>query len=140
MLFVKTPRRGVDHYGSGAYLASRGGRLHNGVDFAAFPGSDCLSLTAGKVTKIGFPYRYDAANPEKAKYRYVEVTFLEKRLRYFYLNPAVSLGDRVNAGDVLGAVQDLSITYKEITPHVHFEIKDGSGNFIDPDIYIASLG
>lgn len=139
MLLVKTPPRGVDSYGSGAYLAKRGSRLHNGVDFSAVAGSDVASLTCGKVTKIGFPYRYDPDNPAKAKYRYVEVTTDGNKLRYFYLTPAVKLGDKVKTGDIIGSVQDLTEVYKGIKNHVHFEVKNEGNNFLDPNDFLETL-
>lgn len=140
MLIVQTPSTREDSYGSGEFGASRGDRTHNGKDFPVLPDSICLSLTSGIITKIGFPYRYDPKNPEKATYRYVEVTGSDKnRLRYFYISPLVLLGDKVSEGDRLGTVQDLCLCYKGITPHIHFEVKTPKNTYLDPTAYLEDL-
>ena len=120
------PVRQQDPHGAGHYGAPRSGRLHRGIDFAAYPRSKVLSLTHGTVTKLGYPYDGDMF------YRYVEVTLDGNRFRYFYLKPLVAVGDVIEPLSVLGEVQDLTTRYAGITPHYHFEIINPAGDHIDP--------
>lgn len=124
------PVRGVDSWGSGAYLAKRGDRKHNGVDLACYPGTLIMSLGEGIVSKIGYPY--DPNDPLKGYLRYVQVTDKNNYdLRYFYIEPIVILGDFIIKGQVLGVTQDLQKPYPGITGHVHFEVKKDE-KYIDP--------
>jgi len=119
------PLRETDAHGSGHYGAPRKGHTHNGVDLAVWPGTFITSLTKGIVTKLGWAY---ADHPD---YRYVQVTTDELDYRYFYVTPMVSEGELVNVDTVLGKSQDLRIIYKDITPHLHFEVKKGS-EYLNP--------
>ena len=133
MIRLLAPVRSWDAHGSGEYGAPRGERTHNGVDFAAMPESGCLSLNTGTVTKLGYPYADDLS------YRYVEVTDNDGyRCRYFYIDPAVELGDVVCAGAVLGHVQTLEPRYPRITDHVHFEVIGPDGQYVDPNQYVST--
>lgn len=131
---MNAPVRGVDKWGSGAYLASRGERTHRGVDFACCPGTEILSLTGGKVTKLGYPY--NPQDEKKGHYRYVEVTDSKGyRVRYFYVNPAVVVGQMIKAGDALGLTQSLQRAYPDMTNHIHFEVKT-QDRFVNPIEYM----
>jgi len=114
-----------DNFGSGEYGASRGTRTHNGEDFACLVGAGIFPVTAGKVTKIGYPYGDDKT------FRYVQVTLDDHDYRYFYIDPIVRVGDVVGTNTIIGFVQDLDKRYKGITPHCHFEVKV-NGKHIDP--------
>ena len=130
---IKPPLRKVDRWGMGHYHAPRGNRLHNGMDFAALPESEVLANYPGRVTKLGYPYSDDLS------FRYVEVTMpapTEHKLRYFYINPSVKMGDTISEGQVLGTVQDLTTRYKDIINHFHFEVKTQDGDYIDPKEYL----
>jgi|SRR3990167_2542777 len=130
MIKAALPVRQSDKYGDGKYLASRGDRKHNGVDFACYPGTSILSNCNGLVTKIGYPYASDPS------YKYVEIKDASGySLRYFYLNPFVNKDDEVKEGQVIGTVQSLQNRYPGITGHCHLEIKDEQGKFIDPGAY-----
>ena len=125
--------RDTDCHGSGAYLAPRGERngkprLHIGVDPIVPHLCQVLSGCTGRVTKVGYPYSDDLS------YRYVQVTSSASgmRLRYFYLLPSVKVGDDITCGDVIGRADDITKRYPGITPHVHFEILDDSGNAVNP--------
>ena len=133
MLKVKTPERGTDTWGSGLWGAPRGSRLHMGVDYTAWPESILLSPVKGKVTKLGYPYGDDLS------YRYVQVVDREGcRHRFFYVEPLVDVGDRVKVGTELGIVQDIVKRYpvpKGMKPHVHYEIIDSNGNYMNPETF-----
>jgi len=129
-------KRTSDNYGSGSYKASRGKRIHNGQDFAAPKGSICLSATSGIISKFGYPYA------DKLEYRYVEVTTDGLKLRYFYVqpDPCLIVGDNISKRTRLGLVQDLTTAYPNgMTNHVHFEIKQKDGSYIDPNEYLKSI-
>lgn len=119
--------RGRDAWGSGRFGASRGGRIHNGVDIEAEPGSIVESLNGGTVTKIGYPYGDDLS------YRYVEITdSVGARWRYFYVDPCVSVAVSVEAYEKIGVAQALGHKYPGITEHIHLEIIKADGSFVDP--------
>lgn len=131
MIYIKAEERGCDKWGCGDFGASRGSRTHKGIDFKANPGQVLLASVEGEVSKIGYPYSDDLS------YRYVQVTTKEGLdVRYFYVEPIVRLGDRVNLLDQLGTVQDLGKRYEDMVNHVHIEIKK-RGDYIDPKIYFT---
>lgn len=133
--------RGTDIQGSGAYGAKRGSRTHRGVDYASDVGTQVCSITSGKITKIGYPYSQVVKEKDDppARYlraaRYVEVlTSSGYQLRYFYLDPKISLHQSVSTGQILGEIQYLP--YPGITQHFHLEIIDPRGNYINPDDWL----
>jgi len=118
------PERGADDWGSGDFGASRGGRTHDGVDYAAVPGTPIASPTTGTVTKIGYCYSDDL------HYRYVQITDDDKRMhRLLYVEPAPGMqrGDIVYEGSIVGRAQNIAARYDEKTKHmqnhVHYEIR-----------------
>jgi len=129
-LMVRTPLRGTDPGGSGHFGASRGRRLHMGVDFAAAPDSVLLSPVTGKVTKHGYPYSDDLS------YRYIQIVDKNGwRHRFFYVDPIPVLDSTVEVGDEIGKVQDISTRYpvpKGMKCHIHYEIIDKNGNYVEP--------
>lgn len=141
-MIIQPPLRSADQYGQGHYHASRGSRLHNGVDVACYPGSIVTAIEGGEVTKIGRPYYYadpyDKKESLKNALRYVQVTSVTGlRYRYFYVDPLVKeVGHTVFAGDQIGMVQDLIAIYGQgMTNHCHVEIMDGERH-IDPTRYV----
>ena len=132
MIHIIPPQRTTDKHGSGFFGAPRGTRTHRGIDVACWPGSLVQSICDGTVTKHGWPY----SDPNKSEYRYIEVTDDEGlKFRYFYVLPAITEGNRVKAGDILGEVQDLGKIYKGITPHFHFEVKL-NGQYLNPNQFL----
>ena len=128
--------RGVDGYGSGAFGAVRdnGHRTHKGTDFVVAPGDDVYAPLSGVITAIGFAYSDDAT------LHFVEVTDQSLQLvtRVFYVEPLVTIGQNVLAGDVIGVAQSLLSRYPQITNHVHVEITDGRGSFLNPATVVPS--
>ncbi|RLA60150.1 MAG: M23 family peptidase [Epsilonproteobacteria bacterium] len=122
-----------DKAGSGEFGSSRdgGSRTHSGVDFISKPESQVLTPVSGKITKLGYPYADDLS------YRYVQITDEEgNKHRMFYVQPGkeLAIGQQVFQYDPIGIAQDVSRRYPDrgMTPHVHYEIKDKLGKFIDP--------
>ncbi len=120
MIKAILPERGIDDFGSGAFGASRGSQIHKGIDWACYPGTTIESRTAGRVTKLGFPYTDE-------EYKYVEITDEElARHRYFYISPAVELGALIEQDEIIGYAQDIANKYntaeKKMKNHIHYEI------------------
>ena len=134
------PLRERDSYGLGHFGASRGKNSkgekinHNGIDHECVPGSQIFSPVEGEVTKLGYTYTNDLS------FRYVQITTKEGyNVRVFYVKPFVSLGDYVTDNDIIGSSQKLGDRYPVdkdhplgISEHVHLEVKDLQGKFIDP--------
>lgn len=127
------PERGSDPGGDGHFGARRGTRLHMGIDYAAIPESVIVSPVKGRVTKIGYPYGDDLS------YRYVQICSRDgDNHRIFYIEPLVSVGENVKEGTPIGLVQDVSKRYPipvGMKPHVHYEIKDDNGVYMNPGDY-----
>lgn len=137
MIKLTPPQRNSDLHGSGAWQANRGDRKHNGVDYACWPESTIHSATIGTITKIGRPY-YDAEDTSKNHFRYVEITTpLDYRIRYYYIEPCVHVGDQVSVDQPLGVSQDLTKVYEGITPHIHIGVRNPHGDRINPEIYFG---
>jgi len=137
MIKINPPIRN-DKHGQGHYLASRGHREHNGIDYNCPAGSIVLSNCNGRVTKIGRPYYIENPREYKDKlknsYRYVEITGLDGiARRFFYIKPNVKLSDTICTGDPIGTVMRMYLP--DMKDHLHFECeKDGEN--IDPRPYV----
>ena len=102
MILIRPELRGEDNWGSGAYGASRGSRKHRGVDYKPRQGEHIMSICAGVVSKVGYPYGDDLS------FRYVEVTDRDDyRVRVMYIEPMVTEGMQVFRHYVIGAAQEL---------------------------------
>jgi len=138
MLLINPPSRGFDRWGGGHFGASRGQRRHRGVDIACHAGSTVLAALGGTVTKIGYPY--NPSDKDKGHLRYVEVTdSAGARCRYFYISPAVNVGEVVGAGEPIGTTQGLLTIYPGITDHFHFEVISKHGEYVHPLEYIGQV-
>ena len=127
-LILQPPPRYQDPWGAGHFGASRGDRVHRGVDYACIKESILLSPVKGEVTKLGYPYSDDYS------FRYVEVTDNRGyRHRFFYVEPLVYEGNKVKVGHKLGIVQNLQTRYPDITNHVHYEVIDLDGDYLNPE-------
>lgn len=126
--------RKCDGHGCGHWRASRGQRLHHGVDLACVPGTVVTSPLRGAVTKLGIVYADDH------HWRYVQVSSGGYDFRIFYLDPLVEEGEQVCFGKALGKAQRLGGRYESITEHLHFEIKNSRGEHIDPTPSLLLMG
>ncbi|MBL8549324.1 MAG: M23 family metallopeptidase [Hyphomonadaceae bacterium] len=131
---TRTQLRGNDIYGSGRFLAGRdhARRKHMGTDFTATPGDPVRAPISGVVTLIGAAYGNDPY------LRFIEVVSRERKLnvRLFYVQPGVAVGKEVKAGDIIGAAQSLDRRYPLITNHVHVEMRNSAGRFLDPALVL----
>ena len=122
--------RGTDPAGSGEYGASRGSRTHNGIDYTCVPGCEVLSPVDGVISKLGYPYADDLT------WRYVQITDSDGLMhRLFYVEPNVGIGQKISLNMAIGIAQDITLRYpdKGMQPHIHLEVKDQAGDYIDPE-------
>lgn len=106
-------------------------RTHDGIDIAADAGSDVAAAAAGTVTAVTDDYRMGTTVTIECAGGYV--------LTYASLqsSPAVSVGDTVHPGDVIGAVGDTSPLEESCGAHLHFSVSQG-GVSMDPAAYLAA--
>lgn len=119
-----------DSAGDGRFGARRGSRTHRGVDYVCKPGELVYSPVSGVVSKLGFPYGDDL------RWRYVEIRDDDKnRHRLFYCRPAVVKHQIVSKGEVVAEADDVTERYPNqgMTPHIHYELIDSMGEYIDPE-------
>lgn len=141
-MIIIPPIRGQDDYGSGQYLASRGERKHNGIDYCCYPKSQVFSPVNGLVTKLGWAYGDDLS------FRYVEVKTEDNVfVRVLYIEPTISIGYKVTINSIIGLSQALQKRYpadekhkNPITDHIHvevFELVKNKKIYINPLEYLS---
>lgn len=113
------------HYRLTGRFGERGGRWssrHTGLDFAAPYGTRIRSIAAGVVTRTG------SAGPFGRR----TVVRLPNGTRVWFCHQSrvrVSVGDRVRAGQVIGAIG----TSGNVTgPHLHLEVHPRGRRAVDP--------
>jgi peptidoglycan LD-endopeptidase LytH len=114
------------------WMASRGGRYHEGIDIMAARGAPVVAVVSGTIFRIGTTpisgnrFWLRAANGDE----------------YFYCHmdgfaPAAREGASVKAGTVLAYNGDTGDA-RGTTPHLHFEIHPGGGGPIRPFPLVSS--
>ena len=131
------PPRISDAWGSGIYGASRGDRTHRGVDYLCEPGDPIYSPVKGRVSKHGFPYKPRPG--DTITYRYVEITdYKGNKHRVFYIEPKIAVDLHIDTNTIIGIAQDIAAKYstpdKVMGNHVHSEVIDANGNYVDPEL------
>ncbi len=130
--------RGTDCHGSGAYLAPRGSRKHNGIDLICQGGTEILSCCDGVISRCaGRVY----SDPEKMEWKYVEVTDNSGiRVRYMYVKSwDIELGQKVKKGDWIGVAQGIETCYDGMIVHIQFETMINKMNYLNPNEYLEDL-
>lgn len=102
--------------------------LHKGVDFAAKPGSDVVSVAAGVVTFSGRKSGYGNT---------VEISHADGYVTLYAHNQSnlVQIGDLVQRGQTIAKV---GRTGRASGYHVHFEVSQ-NGRVVNPASYIARV-
>lgn len=99
-------------------------RTHNGTDFAAEIGTQVVAVYGGQVVRIS----------EGGLWGNTVEILLDTGYTAVYANitpmPALAAGDRVEQGDVVGAVDGSAIIEAAQQPHLHFELLLG-GKYVD---------
>jgi len=126
-----------DKWGDGSFGASRGNRIHEGVDITGKPGAYVCAPQGGIVVREGFPY----ANDTGAWNCYLlirEENGVEWRL--FYVIPlAAIVGATVHRGQAVAALADVGAKYGthptkgRMKPHCHVE-RWVNGKRVDPEV------
>ena len=108
-----------DSMGDGHYGTSRGaGKTHKGVDYRCKPGQDVLMPVSGRLVRVSRPYSDRSLSGVKIQAKAMDLTM-------FYFAPDLNLiGKWVNAGEVIGIAQDVSLRYDKhkMFPHIHLQI------------------
>ncbi|WP_299075430.1 hypothetical protein [uncultured Paraglaciecola sp.] len=108
-----------DIAGGGEFLASRGDRLHYGIDYQIAAGSHVLVAKTCEFVKVGQAY---GDTPE---FKYIEVRDGDVFVRYFYVqpNPALSSGTQLFEAEWIGCAQPIGQHYANgMQDHVHVEV------------------
>jgi murein DD-endopeptidase MepM/ murein hydrolase activator NlpD len=121
-----------DVKGDGFFGASRGNRMHNGLDIIITPGSAVYSPIEGVLFRKAYPYGTAHGNEEWEGLVIVGVgDYKGYEVKIFYTRPFV-IGDYVFPGDIVGVAQDISRKYSPaMIDHVHVEVRR-NGMLIDP--------
>lgn len=103
---------------------------HTGLDFAAPVGTPIMSVTNGTVTSAEYAGAYGN--------QIIVTTDEGEELWYCHMNEfAVSVGDTVHSGDVVGYV---GVTGNTTGPHMHLEVRPGAGDPVDPYAALVAHG
>lgn len=106
-------------------------RTHDGLDFAASPGTPVLSAADGVICEIkddpmmGATIAVQHSGGAITKYKGLSVDSLDMH----------NIGDSVKMGDVIGAVGDTALIESAEESHLHFEMTI-EGEHVDPAEYM----
>lgn len=108
----------------------RWGTFHNGTDFGAPIGTPMYAAKSGKVV---------AAGPASGYGLWIRIQTDEGELLEYGHNDQnyVSVGQRVNAGQVIGTVGNRGYS---TGPHLHFGVRNSAGQWIDPVPWLRGNG
>lgn len=104
-------------------------RTHSGLDIAAAPGTSVMAAADGTVSRIyaddlmGTTVVIDHGNGMVSSYANLQT------------QPAVSEGDVVHTGTVIGSVGTTAIAESGRPGHLHFELSE-DGIAVDPELYL----
>lgn len=105
-------------------------RIHNGVDIAAEVDAEVFSAAAGVVAAV----RDDPMMGTTVIIQHEDgYTTTYSNLR---AGAEVLAGDRVSAGQVIGAVGDTAAAEAARGPHLHFSVTQ-NGDAVDPEVFLA---
>lgn len=103
-------------------------KRHTGLDIVATVGEPVFAVVAGRIVKIGNCGK-DPDGNDWAKYIILEHASKEYCTGYLHIDPKVTVGQQLNAGETVGSVADL-----KSSTHLHFHVLSGT------DISIAPRG
>lgn len=130
---IESPtKRGIrsDAAGDGHYHASRGDRLHQGLDFICEPGQKVYCpIDNASFIRLARPYADDD------RYSGIAVKNSHMEILLFYLSPFDDLaGKTLFQNTVIGHAQDITKKYNNpaMTPHIHIQIDS-----VDPMLFMG---
>lgn len=104
--------------------------FHGGIDIAKPTGTELVAIIDGKVIKTG--YEADGYG----HYIIIEAEKSKQTVLYAHCNSIVaSEGDEVKKGQTIATIGSSG---KSTGPHLHLEIRDSSGNKLNPYFYLSS--
>ncbi|WP_295651616.1 M23 family metallopeptidase [uncultured Dietzia sp.] len=108
----------------------RWGTFHNGTDFGAPIGTPMYAAKSGQVV---------AAGPASGYGLWIRIQTDDGELLEYGHNDTnyVSVGQRVNAGQVIGTVGNRGYS---TGPHLHFGVRNAAGQWIDPVPWLRGNG
>lgn len=105
-------------------------QTHDGIDIAVNEGENVVAMTAGEVEKVW----------EDTLWGYcVSIDHNNSVVSYYYgldSNLAVKEGDKVDSGDIIGAVGNTVSAEITLPSHIHFALKR-NGEWVDPVHFIS---
>lgn len=127
---MPSPVSGVirsDSMGDGKFGASRGSRLHLGLDLTCVAGEGVIAPHSGTITREVLPY---AGDNHFSGIEIMSDLFISHLL---YVKPlAGSIGDKVEAGDLIGTAQDIQKRYGDkMNPHIHWKLMINPAMFLE---------
>lgn len=127
--FIESWKHNISsHFGYRLDPVSKEVTFHQGIDIAKPIGTELISIIEGQVSKVG----YDG----NGYGHYVEVkTKTDESILYGHCSSIlVNEGDEVEVGETIALVGSSG---KSTGPHVHLEIRDSSGNKLNPYFYLT---
>lgn len=128
-----SPVRGACRFAN-SWQASRGdGRLHVGVDLISPSGTPVVAAANGTLTR-------QTTNAARSGNAWWLTTSAGTYFLYAHLSsfsPGLSVGSRVQAGDVIGYVGS---TGNAVSPHLHFELHPYGGGPVNPYSAVWMVG
>lgn len=115
--------READSFGSGAFLAGRGNRLHYGVDIAVEPGTRIYAPFPGRIKNIDSIYT-DGSHPELKGIKIIgALAYTGWVAQILYVKKDWGLIGDVRYHEDIGDAQDMASSYGEgMTNHIHFAV------------------
>ncbi|WOL31305.1 peptidoglycan LD-endopeptidase [Microcoleus phage My-WqHQDG] len=110
-------------------MGMRWGRMHNGVDMAAATGTPILAAMDGVIDGKGYQGTATSGYGNYVAIRHADGSISETFYAHLQSYTDLPVGAAVKAGDVIGT---MGSTGGSTGPHLHFEVRDGSGQRIDP--------
>ncbi len=122
-----------DDFGSGLFGASRGTRIHNGLDFFAEVGEAVYAPFDMELKRHGVPYEISRGLTLQ-EYKGLGI-YSDYLVKVLYVKNTDPIGTIYNKGEVFAYVQDVSEYHstaeKHMNNHAHVEIYK-NGKLIDP--------
>jgi len=137
--------RGTDDYGSGAFGAARAKHsagaeehailkyAHKGADWIVVPGDVIPAPAHVRQTLYGLAYAEDN------RFHSIHLELIEDphwQIKLLYAWNTAHLLQEFQAGQPLAIAEDISLRYKNITRHVHLEVRH-MGMLVDPMTLLA---
>ncbi|MCQ0113036.1 M23 family metallopeptidase [Zhouia amylolytica] len=120
--------RECDSHGCGHYGASRGSRMHKGIDFITYDRQPILAPFDCVVNRYGDPYG-------DGQYKLIEIlgvgAYKGYKVKIMYISPLYELNKVIVKGEMLCVADSIAKRYPGITDHVHFEVYF-NGKLLDP--------